>query len=425
MNNAYPMTVLNNSLKIVSHSMKGRDSIAVGVGLKVGGRNESKRISGMSHFIEHLVFKGTKKRTAKKIKEEVEGRGGVLNGYTSEDTTFFFIKITKKHFDYALEILADMVQNPLFSMHDIERERTVILEEIKMYMDMPMHYAYDLINSLLWPNQPLGRFVAGNFNSVSRIRHRDLKKYHQYYYMPSNILVSACGDICHDDVVASVRKHFIHKNISHGRSCVSAHSSQKKPRFLFCERKIEQSNIVIGMHAVSRTNAKRYLISLLHIMLGANMSSRLYDEVREKRGLAYEIRTNTSFYEDTGSFTIAAGVENKKVEKTLSVILKELTKLTKSGIRKNELDRAKEYFINQFSFALEDTLDHMLWLGDKALYFKAIPTIEMIKKKIASVTPDDILSVARHIFKNNNLSLVVIGPLEKKQQYAIRNNFSL
>ena len=159
--------------------MKGRDSIAVGVGLKVGGRNESKRISGMSHFIEHLVFKGTKKRTAKKIKEEVEGRGGVLNGYTSEDTTFFFIKITKKHFDYALEILADMVQNPLFSMHDIERERTVILEEIKMYMDMPMHYAYDLINSLLWPNQPLGRFVAGNFNSVSRIRHRDLKKYHQ------------------------------------------------------------------------------------------------------------------------------------------------------------------------------------------------------------------------------------------------------
>ncbi len=421
----YPITVLNNKLKIVTNQLKARDSIAVGIGLKVGGRNEPESISGISHFIEHLVFKGTKKRSAKNIKEEVEGRGGVLNGYTSEDTTYFFIKIIKKHFDYALEILADMVQNPLFSITDIERERTVILEEIKMYMDMPMHYAHDLINTLLWPNHALGRFVSGTIGSVAKISRNDIKKYHKKFYKPNNILVTVCGDIEHGVIVESVQRHLGNSKSINSALNIKANSRQSRPRFLFHEKKTEQTNLVMGMHSVSKTDPRRYALSLLHIILGANMSSRLYDEVREKRGLAYEIRTGLSTYEDTGSFTVSAGVENNKVERTLSVILNELSKIKKKGISKNELRRAKEYFINQLSFALEDTLEHMLWMGDKAMYFKEIPDMDKIKQKIKDIDAGDILDISRQIFKESNLSLVIIGPTEERLQNRIRSNFSL
>lgn len=415
-------TTITNKAKIVTEKMEGRSSVAIGIWFKVGGRYEKHAVSGISHFIEHLIFKGTQKRSARRIKEEIEGLGGVLNGFTSEDTTCFLVKIVKDSLPKALEVLSDMVQNPLFSVTDIERERTVILEEIKMYLDMPMHHAHDLINQLLWPNQPLGMFVAGDFDSVKRITTKDIKDFHELYYQPKNALIAVCGDITHEEVLRCAKKYFTSKrNKKQIRSCAKALIRQTRPRFHFLEKKTEQSHLVLGMHAMSRTDKRRYALTLLHIIMGANMSSRLYEEVREKRGLAYEIRSGLNFYEDAGAFTISIGVENAKVEKTISLIMKELKKVTTNGIKEIELKRAKRYYLNQLFFTFEDTLDHMLWLGDKALFFEEIPDKERIRENIMKATCDDLLQVAKQIFRNANLNLVAIGPLDEKRQKKIKS----
>ncbi len=421
MNTIYPITTMKNNLKVVSHTMAHKESVALAVWLKVGGRDETKRISGISHYIEHLIFKGTALRNARRIKEEIEGRGGVLNGFTSEDTTCFLVKIVKDHFPLAVKILSDMVQNPLFSKHDIERERTVILEEIKMYMDMPMHFAHDLINQLLWPDQPLGMFVAGDLHSVSNISEKDIVAFHKKYYRPSNALFSVCGDISHDDILDEVGKNFSRKSSGGAIPFVKARLNQKGPRFLFQQKETEQAHLVLGVPALKRADPKRYALALLHVILGANMSSRLYEEVREKRGLAYEIRSGISFYADTGSFTVSAGVENKKVEETLAVITKQLVKIKQKQVTHGELKRAKEYFLNQLFFALEDTLDHMLWVGDKALHFSTIATKELIRKRIESVTRDDILTLANKLFKTSKINLVSIGKIDDARQKRIKN----
>jgi len=422
MNTHYPITELNNRLKIVSHQLTGRESIALGIFMQVGGRYENKCISGLSHFIEHLVFKGTARRNAKKIKEEIEGRGGVLNGFTSEDTTCFLVKIVLEHFPLMLEILADMVQHARFNRLDIEKERTVILEEIKMYMDMPMQYAHDLINQLLWHDHPLGMLISGDSKSVSRISRDDIIAFHKKFYVPANTYVAVCGDMVHADVVRNVEKYFPKSSQCRKSKYKPYREKQTKARFLFHEKETEQAHLVFGFPAISRRDPERYKLALLHIILGANMSSRLYEEVREKRGLAYEIRSGVNLYADTGSFTISAGVENKKVEKTVALVMKELKKLKERGVRSGELKRSKEYLLNQLYFALDDTLDHMLWLGDKAMHFDVIPSKATIRQNICAVTVDDVQQMAKKIFKRQTVNFVMIGKCDKKRQKTIRDN---
>lgn len=416
----YPITRLQNKLKVVSHRLQGRESVALGVFLRVGGRFESKRCSGISHFIEHLVFKGTARRNAKKIKEEIEGRGGVLNGFTSEDTTCFLIKIVHDHLRLALDVLADMVQNASFKAVDIEKERTVILEEIKMYMDMPMHYAHDLINQLLWHGHPLGMLISGDAESVSRMTREDLIAFHTKNYVPANTYIAACGDIEHAEIVEQATEHFGSRPSQSSSRFKKVQDTQKKARFLFHDKDTEQSHIVFGFPSVSRKDPRRYTLALLHIILGANMSSRLYEEIREKRGLAYDIRSSVNLYDDIGSFTVSAGVENRKVEKTVGLIMKELTKIKTRGVRSGELKRAKEYLFNQLYFALDDTLDHMVWLGDKAMHFDCIPTKKDIRSMVDAVSVHDVQVMARSVFKTNRLNFVMIGTHDTKKQAALK-----
>lgn len=420
MDTIYPITQLKNKLKIVSHQLSGRESVALGIFLQVGGRYEHKKIAGISHFIEHLVFKGTHTRNAKKIKEEIEGRGGVLNGYTSEDTTCFLVKIVKEHFTLALDILADMVQHARLDASDIERERTVILEEIKMYLDMPMHYVHDLMNQLLWDDHPLGMLISGDADSVRRISESDLVTFYKRYYVPVNTCVAVCGDIAHEKIVADVTRLFPSQSKKSRSQFAPYVARQTKPRFLFHEKETEQVHLMLGFPTMSRTNPDRYKMALLHVILGANMSSRLYEEVREKRGLAYEIRSGVSFYDDTGSFTVSAGVENSKVEKTITLIMKELLKVTRSGVTAGELKRAKEYMLNQLFFALDDTLEHMLWLGDKAMHLDHIPIKDDIRKTVEAVTIHDVQEMARTYFDANKLNYVMIGQCNEKRQNTIR-----
>ena len=419
----YPKTSLPGGVDIVSHRLPGRESVALSVWMRVGSRYEVAEERGISHFIEHLVFKGTNKRSAKKIKESIEGKGGLLNAFTSEDSTCFYVKTLKKHLGFTLEVIADMLQNPLFSSVDIEKERTVIIEELRMYMDMPMHYAHDLISQLLWPKQPLGSSIAGDVESVSAITKAQIKDFHKNYYCPQNALIAVCGDLNHDEVVSAAGNCFRKSSKGIPRKFIKAVSLQKEQRLMFVNKDTEQTNFVIGMHGIDRFDTRRYALGLLHMILGANMSSRLYEEVREKRGLAYEVRTGINFYDDAGAFTVSAGVENDKAEKALVLILKELDKVRAKGIKKSELERAKEYLLSQLYFSLEDTMDHMLWLGEKAISNHKIITKEEIAKKVCAATVDDVRSVAEMIFKNNNLNLVMVGPLPEKKQNLIRKSF--
>lgn len=415
----YQVTKLENGLRLLTVPMRHRASSGVAVWVKTGGRYETPKLSGISHFLEHMLFKGTRERDTRQIKEEIEGVGGVLNAFTGEEATCYFSKILKQHYPRALDVLSDMVLHATIPKDELVKEKTVILEEIKMYRDLPSHHVHDLLGELLWPKQSLGRPLAGTPETVSRMTRADLCGYKKNYYHDANILVSVSGDIEHEEVLARL------ETIYHSRTCrkpskfSNAVISQLKPRTHFYEKKTEQTHLVIGLHALPRMHPDRYKLGLLHIILGANMSSRLFEEVREKRGLAYEIKTNIATYQDTGAFTISAGVETEKTGRAVSVILRELAKIRKTLANPGELRRAKDYFLSQVYMGVEDTLDHLLWASEKFLSSEELPDMEEIRRQVESVTLEEIQTVARRLFVTQNLNLAVIGPVAPPAQKRI------
>jgi len=416
----YHVTQLENGPKVLTIPMTQRDSAAVAVWVKTGGRYEPKKISGISHFLEHMLFKGTKKRSTRQIKEDVEGVGGILNAFTGEEVTCYFAKLLKEHYPRALDVLSDMVLNATIPNREFVREKPVILEEIKMYHDLPSHHVHDLMGELLWPDQPLGRSLAGTPSSVGGLSRTDLARYMKQQYQCANILVAVSGDIQHSEVVENVRQIYGGNPAKKGSVFVKAESRQSKPRTNFYEKKTEQTHFVIGLHALPRMHPDRYKLGLLHIMLGANMSSRLFEEVREKRGLAYEIKSGVSAYHDAGAFTVSAGVETSKTARAVAVILKELSKVSKHYVKPGELRRAKDYFMSQVCLGVEDTLDHLLWAGERLLCANDLPDKEDIRHKIESVTLEEIRDTAAKIFRTGNLNLALIGPVDAKMQKEIK-----
>ncbi len=419
---SYNLTTLENGLRVLTVPMSNRESAAVAIWVKAGGRYESKKISGISHYLEHMMFKGTPTRNTRRIKEEIEGVGGVLNAFTGEEMTCYFAKLLKQYYPRALDVLSDMVLHSTVPADELAKERTVILEEIKMYRDVPAHHVHDLMGELLWPDQPLGRTLAGTPETVSGMSRTDLRKYMKDYYHNSNILVSVSGDVDHEEVLARVADIYKTRKAEKPSAFVPAKSAQTKPRTHFYEKATEQTHLVIGLHALPRMHPDRYKLGLLHVMLGANMSSRLFEEVREKRGLAYEIKSGISGYQDAGAFTVSAGVETKKTVRAVAVILKELAKVRKSFVKPDELRRAKDYFMSQVSMGVEDTLDHLLWTGEKALCSGELPDKAEIRRQIETTTMEDIQRVAQGIFRTGNLNLSLIGPVPEKMQREITKN---
>lgn len=415
----YKRTDLENGLKIISFYMPGMESISLGIWLNAGGRYEKKKLCGISHFLEHLVFRGTKKRTARQIKEAVEGLGGMLNAFTAEEFTCYLVKIRSKHLRLALDVLMDMVLNAKLSADDVEKERAVILEEIRMYLDLPMHYVHELLSTLLWPDQPLGMLLSGTFETVSQIKAEQIRHYRDEFYLPCGTTIVACGSLKHEELVSNARKYFATIPSGKKQKFAKVKISQTKPQTNFLDRNTEQTHISLGVHALSRDHPDKYALTLLHIILGANMSSRLFQEVREKRGLAYEIGTQLKRYMDTGALLVSAGMEHKNACESINVILKELRKIKKEPLGKKEFNRAKEYFIGQFLLALEDTMDHMIWLGEHLATLDKFYTKEEVLKKINKVSREDILRLAQQIFKTEDLNLALIGPMKEKDKKKI------
>lgn len=419
----YHTLKLKNGLKILTLPMRNRRSVAVTVWARVGSRFESNRLAGASHYLEHMLFKGTKKRDTRKIKEEIEGVGGLLNAFTSEESTCYYTKSLNEHFPACLEVLADMALNATLKAEELEKERTVILEEIKMYKDMPSQYVQELMGTVLWQNNSLGRPIAGSEKTVSAMSRKDIKDYRDRYYDPKNLMVTVAGSVRPAQVEELVDKHFPVKSQHSVKTLKVPKVKQTVPRVEIIYKDTEQVQLVVGFRTFSRYDSRRFALSILNVILGANMSSRLFEEVREKRGLAYDIRSHIQYFEDAGSYLISAGVELNKIEKAIALILRELKKIAQKGPTSGELKRAKQYFLNHYSMTVEDTLDFALWAGERYLYCDEIPGEDEIRASILKVSTEDVKKVAAGIFKNNGLNMTILGPVRDKVQSSIKKNF--
>ena len=416
----YQWTTLPGGLGVVVRPMPQAASAAIGVWVRAGGRYESSDLAGISHFIEHLVFKGTRTRSCEALKQAIEGVGGLLNAFTAEEFTCYLAKVPSRHVGRAITILSDMVLHPAFRARDIDREREVILEEIRMYEDTPAQYVHELFNQLLWPNHPLGHLLAGTVGSVRRITHTDLTAYWKRFYHPRHMLVSGAGAMQGDAAVRQLRRAFGRAGTGTLQRMSPAPRPQRGPQVRLLNKKTEQTHVCLGTPALSRAHRLRFAMELVHVLLGANMSSRLFHEVREKRGLVYEIGTHIKRYKDTGAFVIYAGCDAAKLPTMIETVMGELRRLKRERVRAAELRRAKEFYTGQLTMGLEDTMDHMCWMGEQAITVGRVGRPEDVISSIERVTAAQIQQVARLLFQAGHLYMAAIGPIPLQQAVALR-----
>lgn len=421
----YKKSVLNNGLTVATLKMPSRVSCSLGIWIKVGSRYEKAKIGGISHFLEHLLFKGTASRTCEEIKQAIEGIGGTLNAFTSEEVTCYLAKVPGKHVASALAILWDMVLHARLNPQDIEMERKVILEEIRMYKDLPAHYVSELLVELLWPEQPLGANIAGEAESVRAISRAGLLKYRNRFYCLNNIVVVACGNVNHDVLLKECRQIGSKTHLDKPGNFPKAKIAQRVPQLKVQVKDTEQTHLALGVHGLARMDDTRYALELLHVILGANMSSRLFREIREERGLAYAIGTGVKYFKDTGAFIVHAGVDSKRLDEALEVISGQLKEVKKNLVGADELRRAKEYYIGQISLTLENTSEHMVWLGENIVCAKELTTPAESIKRIEKVKAGEIRAVAKDILRTQSLNLALIGPLKSKEQRKIKERLVL
>ncbi len=411
-------TVLDNGLKVITSRLPDVHSLSVGLWIKTGGRYETPKNQGISHFMEHMLFKGTKKRSCQQIKQAIEEKGGAFNAFTSEECVCYYVKILSRQLPLACDVLSDMVLNSVFKAEEIEKERKVIFEEIRMYLDLPMHYVNDILDELLWPDHPLGLPLVGTYNTVGAISRKDLNTQKDTFYVPNNIIAVACGDIDHDEFAAIMKKIFNKRTPVKQPAFKKAPSSKGARQIGFFQKDTEQTHLCLGFKGLSRKHPLRFGLSLLNIILGGNMSSRLFNEIREKRSLAYEIGSSAKSYSDTGSFFVHAGIDNKKLKDAVSIMIRELYKTRKYLVSKRELDMAKEYFKSGLLMALESTMSNMLFLGEQLSITGKIITKDKILDEIEKVDADMIKEVAERLFNPKALKLAVIGPKMEEERFS-------
>lgn len=413
---------LDNGLGIAIKPMRHMESVSLGVWIRAGGRYEDTKDNGISHLLEHLLFKGTTKRDMKKIKEEIEGRGGSFNGFTAEEFTCYLVKVQAKDAELGIDILSDMVTSPRLAPEEIEKEKSVIIEEINMYKDMPSHHVHELLTEILWPGHPLGLPLAGSAESVNALTRDGLVAYRERYYNPKNMVIAAAGRIGAEDLLALSKRYLAHlPGIAAPAFKAAEPPRSEGPAMKVHFKETEQTHLALGLHAINRFHPDRYVMSLLNIIMGANMSSRLFHIVRDEMALCYEISSSARLYYDAGAFVISAGVDERKLVKCLEVVLNELARMKGEPVSKEELRRAKEYYRGQLLFALEDTMSYMLWLGEKVTVGEKNFDIKKILKRMEAVTADDLMRVSAGIFTEGNLSMALIGPIkdEKKVKEAL------
>ncbi len=413
----YQKTVLDNKLRIVSSAMPHTLSVCICIFLGTGSRYEVAEQAGLSHFVEHLCFKGTERRpTAKELSETIEGVGGVLNGGTDKELTVYWAKVARPHFLLTLDLLVDMLRNSKFDPVDMENERKIIIEELNMSMDSPQSRVDMLIDEVIWPAQALGRDVAGTKETVTAIDRNMILDYLSTHYLPGNTVVGVAGDISHDEVVDSVMAVLGDWPDGVPGSWFPADNGQDASRLVVEPRKTEQVQLCLAVRGISHMHPDRFILDLLNLVLGEGMSSRLFLEIRERRGLAYDIHSNVSHFHDSGSVNICAGVDPKRVEDTIEAILMELVKLREDQVSETEITKARELGKGRLMLRMEDTRNVAGWMGGQELLMGHIRTVDEVISILDAVTASDLQRVARELFVANKLCLALVGPSFKERR---------
>jgi predicted Zn-dependent peptidase len=387
-------------------------SVSVCIYMGAGSRYESDAQAGVSHFIEHLCFRGTKKRaSAKDISGAIEGVGGVLNGGTDKELTVYWCKVAQPHFHLALDVLADMVLHSRFDKKDIEKERQIIVEEISMSKDAPNQLVGMILDELLWPDHPLGRDVAGTNKSVADMSRELMLDYMASEYSPANTVIAIAGNVQQDEAVNEVQKILGNWANKKTRLDFVPYIENKNPRMKIENRETEQTHLCLALPGLSLQHPQRFTLDLLNVILGEGMSSRLFLEVRDKLGLAYNIHSYLDHFQDSGALTVYAGVHPKKLEIGITAILEQLTGL-KEKITEEELHKAKELSKGRLLLRMEDSRSVAGWVGGQEILNGSIMDVEEVVAIIDKVTAEDMCKLAKELLIGDKLRLSVVGPVK-------------
>jgi predicted Zn-dependent peptidase len=363
----YQVSHHKTGLTVVTAEMPHMASVSLGIWVSVGGRYEPAALSGVSHFIEHLLFKGTRHRSAKQISQDVEGIGGYLNAFTTEEMTCFYSKARHDRFQELLEVLMDMFLNSTFDPVEIEKERNVIKEELAMYLDQPQHQVQELLNETLWPDQPLGRSLTGTAETLDAMTRAQLLRFQRHNYVSAGTLVAAAGRLKHEKVVKAVSRFARSLRAGPRPKFVPVKVQQAAPAVRLFRKSTEQTQLALGVRTCSRHDPQRFALRLLNTVLGENMSSRLFQVLREDYGLAYSVCSSLSFFDDVGALVISAGLDTDKIQSALKLIGEEMARLRRHLVGADELRRARDYLIGQIDLSLESTENQMMWLAEQLI----------------------------------------------------------
>ncbi|MEP7104839.1 MAG: pitrilysin family protein [Chloroflexota bacterium] len=406
----YALHELSGGTRVLTAPMPDRMSASVVLMFGVGSRFEDDRIGGMSHFIEHLLFKGTPRRpTAKDIAEAIEGVGGVMNASTDKEVTVYWARVPMDRLELAIDVLSDIVSRSQLAPSDIDRERMVILEEIKMYQDQPQDYVHSLFEQAMWPGHPLGRDIAGTAESVSAASRDDLVAYMTEHYRRNRLVVGLSGGIDPERTATLIDRGLGLPAGPTESAYAPSPPTHDAPTVVLHEKKTEQAHIVLGARGISYLDPDRYALDILNTVLGEGMSSRLFLEIREQRGLAYDVHSYSSKHRDTGYFAIYMGVDPKKAEEAVDAALEELRKVAEEDIPDTELTKAKEFTKGRLRLGLESTNAMASWLAQQLLLTGSIRTVDEVIGIIDALTAADLRKVANRVLAAPT-QMAVIGP---------------
>jgi predicted Zn-dependent peptidase len=407
----FQKTVLDNGVRILTEKLPAAYSAAVGFWVENGSRHEMKSLNGISHFVEHMLFKGTARRSALDIAKEVDSVGGVLNAFTSQEFCCYYAKVAGSRLHTALDLLSDVLRNSVFDLDEIEKERRVILQEIHMVEDSPDEKVHELFYQNLWPKHPLGLPILGTAASVSEIDRRSMIDYLGERYCGRNMIITVAGNLDHGQVVESVANSFA--DLPAGRKLVCTPPETFRHTVNLQKRELDQVHICLGLRALPQSHPDRFACQLLNSILGSSMSSRLFQKLREERGMAYSVYSYLNSYSDTGALVVYAGTSPEDAPHACGIILKELHQIKCFPVGVDELASAKEQLKGQFLLSQESTENHMTRLAKNEIYFGRLLTVEEVLGRIDEVTCDDLHRLAKSMLLNNELSLQMVGRIEE------------
>lgn len=409
----YQRSILDNGIRVLSETIPYYESVCIGIWVLTGSRDEKESENGISHFIEHLLFKGTETRTTQDIARAIDSVGGSMNGSTGREYTCFYAKVLDRHFDLAVDLLSDIFLHSTFDSEEIERERSVVLQEVKTVEDTPDDYVHDLFSRAFWGDHPMGRPVIGRTEKIQSFSREQIVQYFEEHYRSDRMIITVAGNVEHRKVVDIVGRAFC--QVPSGSKKIKRVTPRGFSKASVLERKTEQVHFCLGTNGLAYGSSRRFASYILNTLLGGGMSSRLFQEIRERRGLAYSVFSYSPSYMDTGLLIVYAATDKKKVGQVIELILKEFEELKRSPIDKEELERSKQQLKGNLLLCLESSDNRMTRLAKNEIYFNRFLSVDEVINQIDTVTVNQINELANELFHSECLCLSLLGPITQSR----------